>query len=184
MGLLGNGGAGKPWCPGWLPSAWAGPSAGERVVRPPSSCPDCWSLCVVLGLELQTQQSKPQDTSCLPALKVSDIEPTIPLTHLEVALAGQREARSCFCVHAGTLGPSQPRPGGGGQLRGEPERVAVLGVGLWGGGDAPCRLLPVSPTLPLVGKWGHVPEEPTRGLCHSGHGIALMLRSTLASALS
>lgn len=41
-----------------------------------------------LGLELQTQQSQPQDASCLPALKVSDIEPTVPLTELEVALAG------------------------------------------------------------------------------------------------
>ncbi|XP_075406246.1 presequence protease, mitochondrial [Tenrec ecaudatus] len=39
------------------------------------------------GLELRTQQSKPQDASCLPALKVSDIEPTIPVTELEVALA-------------------------------------------------------------------------------------------------
>uniref|UniRef100_A0ABI7Z3C6 Pitrilysin metalloproteinase 1 n=1 Tax=Felis catus TaxID=9685 RepID=A0ABI7Z3C6_FELCA len=48
------------------------------------------------GLELQTQQSKPQDTSCLPALKVSDIEPTIPLTHLEVALAaGETPVQYC-----------------------------------------------------------------------------------------
>ncbi|KAF5928002.1 hypothetical protein HPG69_014160 [Diceros bicornis minor] len=39
------------------------------------------------GLELQAQQSKPQDASCLPALKVSDIEPTIPFTELEVGLA-------------------------------------------------------------------------------------------------
>lgn len=39
------------------------------------------------GLELQTQQSKAQDASCLPALKVSDIEPRIPFTELEVALA-------------------------------------------------------------------------------------------------
>ena len=44
---------------------------------------------VSLGLELQTQQSRPQDASCLPALKVSDIERTVPLTELEVALAGQ-----------------------------------------------------------------------------------------------
>lgn len=42
-----------------------------------------------LGLELQTQQSKAQDASCLPALKVSDIEPRIPFTELSVALAGQ-----------------------------------------------------------------------------------------------
>ncbi|XP_036198289.1 presequence protease, mitochondrial isoform X1 [Myotis myotis] len=39
------------------------------------------------GLELQTQQSKAQDASCLPALKVSDIEPRIPFTELAVALA-------------------------------------------------------------------------------------------------
>ncbi|XP_037012447.2 presequence protease, mitochondrial [Artibeus jamaicensis] len=39
------------------------------------------------GLELQTQQSKAQDASCLPALKVSDIEPRIPFTELTVALA-------------------------------------------------------------------------------------------------
>uniref|UniRef100_A0A8C3T895 Pitrilysin metalloproteinase 1 n=1 Tax=Chelydra serpentina TaxID=8475 RepID=A0A8C3T895_CHESE len=39
------------------------------------------------GLELIALQSKPQDTSCLPALKVSDIEPTIPFTELEMALA-------------------------------------------------------------------------------------------------
>ncbi|XP_059953540.1 presequence protease, mitochondrial isoform X1 [Mesoplodon densirostris] len=39
------------------------------------------------GLELQAQQSQPQDVSCLPALKVSDIEPRIPFTEVEVALA-------------------------------------------------------------------------------------------------
>nr|KAF6501925.1 pitrilysin metallopeptidase 1 [Molossus molossus] len=39
------------------------------------------------GLELQTQQSKAQDASCLPALKVSDIEPRIPFTELAVTLA-------------------------------------------------------------------------------------------------
>ncbi|EHB04995.1 Presequence protease, mitochondrial [Heterocephalus glaber] len=39
------------------------------------------------GLELRDQQSKPQDASCLPALKVLDIEPTMPFTEVEVALA-------------------------------------------------------------------------------------------------
>nr|XP_020016944.1 LOW QUALITY PROTEIN: presequence protease, mitochondrial [Castor canadensis] len=39
------------------------------------------------GLELRAQQSKPQDASCLPALKVSDIEPTMPFTELEVTTA-------------------------------------------------------------------------------------------------
>uniref|UniRef100_A0AAQ5XNV8 Presequence protease, mitochondrial n=1 Tax=Amphiprion ocellaris TaxID=80972 RepID=A0AAQ5XNV8_AMPOC len=35
------------------------------------------------GLELLAAQSKTQDASCLPALKVSDIEPTIPITPVE-----------------------------------------------------------------------------------------------------
>ncbi|KAM9229505.1 presequence protease, mitochondrial isoform 2-T2 [Dugong dugon] len=39
------------------------------------------------GLELRTQQSKTQDASCLPALRVSDIERTIPFTELDVTLA-------------------------------------------------------------------------------------------------
>ncbi|XP_008575283.1 PREDICTED: presequence protease, mitochondrial isoform X2 [Galeopterus variegatus] len=39
------------------------------------------------GLELRTQQSKPQDASCLPALCVSDIEPTMPFTELDMDLA-------------------------------------------------------------------------------------------------
>uniref|UniRef100_A0A663M393 Presequence protease, mitochondrial n=1 Tax=Athene cunicularia TaxID=194338 RepID=A0A663M393_ATHCN len=39
------------------------------------------------GLELMALQSKPQDTSCLPALQVSDIEPKIPFTVLETTLA-------------------------------------------------------------------------------------------------
>ncbi|XP_054220465.1 presequence protease, mitochondrial isoform X3 [Homo sapiens] len=43
------------------------------------------------GLELRSQQSKPQDASCLPALKVSDIEPTIPVTELDVVLTGHCE---------------------------------------------------------------------------------------------
>ncbi|KAJ7408688.1 pitrilysin metallopeptidase 1 [Willisornis vidua] len=41
------------------------------------------------GLELIALQSKPQDTSCLPALKVSDIEPKIPFTVLETALTAE-----------------------------------------------------------------------------------------------
>ncbi|XP_006874805.1 PREDICTED: presequence protease, mitochondrial [Chrysochloris asiatica] len=48
------------------------------------------------GLELRTQQSKPQDASCLPALKVSDIEPTIPFTEVDVALsAGDIPVQYC-----------------------------------------------------------------------------------------
>lgn len=45
-------------------------------------------LLSLLGLELIALQSKPQDTSCLPALKVSDIEPKIPFTVLETTLTG------------------------------------------------------------------------------------------------
>lgn len=45
-----------------------------------------------LGLQLQTQQSEAHDASCLPALKVSDIEPSVPYTELAVALAGQYRA--------------------------------------------------------------------------------------------
>ncbi|KAF6270542.1 pitrilysin metallopeptidase 1 [Rhinolophus ferrumequinum] len=39
------------------------------------------------GLELQTQQSEAHDASCLPALKVSDIERSIPFTELAVVPA-------------------------------------------------------------------------------------------------
>lgn len=35
-----------------------------------------------------TAQSQIQDASCLPALKVSDIEPTIALTPVELGTAG------------------------------------------------------------------------------------------------
>ncbi|XP_044281097.1 presequence protease, mitochondrial isoform X2 [Varanus komodoensis] len=41
------------------------------------------------GLELLDLQSKPQDLSCLPALKVSDIEPTITFTEMETALLAE-----------------------------------------------------------------------------------------------
>lgn len=40
------------------------------------------------GLELLAAQSKTQDASCLPALKVSDIEPTIPVTPVQISAAG------------------------------------------------------------------------------------------------
>lgn len=40
------------------------------------------------GLELLSAQSKTQDASCLPALKVSDIEPTIPITPVQISAAG------------------------------------------------------------------------------------------------
>ncbi|KAL8205112.1 UNVERIFIED_CONTAM: Presequence protease, mitochondrial, partial [Gekko kuhli] len=41
------------------------------------------------GLELMDLQSKPQDTSCLPALKVSDIEPQITFTEPETSLTAE-----------------------------------------------------------------------------------------------
>ncbi|XP_053552597.1 presequence protease, mitochondrial, partial [Bombina bombina] len=48
------------------------------------------------GLELIDLQSKPQDTSCLPALKVSDIEPCILYTELEMAYtAGDVPVQYC-----------------------------------------------------------------------------------------
>ncbi|XP_060899688.1 presequence protease, mitochondrial-like [Labrus mixtus] len=39
------------------------------------------------GLELLAAQSKTQDASCLPALKVSDTEPTIPVTPVQISTA-------------------------------------------------------------------------------------------------
>ncbi|XP_062981703.1 presequence protease, mitochondrial [Elgaria multicarinata webbii] len=41
------------------------------------------------GLELLGLQSQPQDTSCLPALQISDIEPRITFTELETALTAE-----------------------------------------------------------------------------------------------
>lgn len=40
------------------------------------------------GLELLAAQTKTQDASCLPALRVSDIEPTIPVTPVQISTAG------------------------------------------------------------------------------------------------
>ncbi|XP_067108904.1 presequence protease, mitochondrial isoform X1 [Osmerus mordax] len=47
------------------------------------------------GLELLTAQSQTQDASCLPALKVSDIEPTIALTPVELGTAGGVPVQYC-----------------------------------------------------------------------------------------
>uniref|UniRef100_A0A8D0GC63 Presequence protease, mitochondrial n=1 Tax=Sphenodon punctatus TaxID=8508 RepID=A0A8D0GC63_SPHPU len=41
------------------------------------------------GLELIALKSKPQDTSCLPALKISDIEPRISFTELDISLSAE-----------------------------------------------------------------------------------------------
>lgn len=45
-------------------------------------CPSC------KGLELLAAQSETQDASCLPALRVSDVEPTIPVTAVQTGSAG------------------------------------------------------------------------------------------------
>ncbi|XP_042331246.1 presequence protease, mitochondrial isoform X2 [Sceloporus undulatus] len=47
------------------------------------------------GLELLDLQSKQEDTSCLPALKVSDIEPRIPFTELEMSLTEDVPVQYC-----------------------------------------------------------------------------------------
>lgn len=47
------------------------------------------------GLELLAAQSKTQDASCLPALKVSDIEPTIPFTTVQMSSAGGVPVQYC-----------------------------------------------------------------------------------------
>uniref|UniRef100_A0A4W5LZS5 Pitrilysin metalloproteinase 1 n=1 Tax=Hucho hucho TaxID=62062 RepID=A0A4W5LZS5_9TELE len=47
------------------------------------------------GLELLSIQSKTQDASCLPALKVSDIEPTIAVTRVEMGTAGGVPVQYC-----------------------------------------------------------------------------------------
>lgn len=47
------------------------------------------------GLELLSAQSKPQDASCLPALKVSDIEPTIAITPFHLSSAGGVPVQYC-----------------------------------------------------------------------------------------
>lgn len=41
------------------------------------------------GLQLLAAQNATQDASCLPALKVSDIEPTIPYTPVQLGSAGK-----------------------------------------------------------------------------------------------
>lgn len=47
------------------------------------------------GLELLDAQSKTQDASCLPAVKVSDIEPTIPITPVQMSTAGGVPVQYC-----------------------------------------------------------------------------------------
>ncbi|XP_071232100.1 presequence protease, mitochondrial-like [Salvelinus alpinus] len=47
------------------------------------------------GLELLSVQSKIQDASCLPALNVSDIEPTIAVTPVEMGTAGGVPVQYC-----------------------------------------------------------------------------------------
>ncbi|XP_047018440.1 presequence protease, mitochondrial isoform X2 [Ictalurus punctatus] len=47
------------------------------------------------GLQLLSEHSKIHDTSCLPALKVSDIEPTIPHTSVQLGTAGGVPVQYC-----------------------------------------------------------------------------------------
>lgn len=47
------------------------------------------------GLELLAAQSKTQDASCLPALRVSDVEPTIPVTAVQMGSAGGVPVQLC-----------------------------------------------------------------------------------------
>uniref|UniRef100_A0A669C1Z3 Pitrilysin metalloproteinase 1 n=1 Tax=Oreochromis niloticus TaxID=8128 RepID=A0A669C1Z3_ORENI len=47
------------------------------------------------GLDLLAAQSQTQDVSCLPALKVSDIEPTIPITPVQISTAGGVPVQYC-----------------------------------------------------------------------------------------
>ncbi|KAJ8272468.1 hypothetical protein GJAV_G00089420 [Gymnothorax javanicus] len=47
------------------------------------------------GLQLLAAQSSPQDASCLPALKVSDIEPSIPGTPVEMGTTGGVPVQYC-----------------------------------------------------------------------------------------
>ncbi|XP_007552053.1 presequence protease, mitochondrial-like isoform X1 [Poecilia formosa] len=47
------------------------------------------------GLELLAAQSKTQDASCLPALRVSDIQPTIPFTAVQLSTAGHVPVQYC-----------------------------------------------------------------------------------------
>uniref|UniRef100_A0A3Q3WJI8 Pitrilysin metalloproteinase 1 n=1 Tax=Mola mola TaxID=94237 RepID=A0A3Q3WJI8_MOLML len=47
------------------------------------------------GLELLAAQTKTQDASCLPALRVSDIEPTIPVTPVQISTAGGAPVQYC-----------------------------------------------------------------------------------------
>ncbi|KAM8839125.1 presequence protease, mitochondrial [Synchiropus picturatus] len=47
------------------------------------------------GLQLLELQSKPQDASCLPALKLSDIQPEIPLTPVHISTAGGVPVQLC-----------------------------------------------------------------------------------------
>ncbi|KAL6467829.1 hypothetical protein MHYP_G00235060 [Metynnis hypsauchen] len=47
------------------------------------------------GLQLLSEQCKTQDASCLPALKVSDIEPTIPRTPVQMGATGGVPVQYC-----------------------------------------------------------------------------------------
>lgn len=58
-------------------------------------------LCVCSpceGLELLAAQSQTQDASCLPALRVSDVQPTIPVTEVQMGSIGTAPRPRAFKV--------------------------------------------------------------------------------------
>lgn len=57
-----------------------------------------YTLTNISGLQLLSEQSKTQDTSCLPALKVSDIEPTIPHISVQMGAAGKQDHTHAKCI--------------------------------------------------------------------------------------
>lgn len=114
-----------------------------------------------IGLELQAQQSQPPDASCLPALRVSDVEPRIPLTELEVVQAGQCRVpvslggESPVDVYRGCLRPVSS-PGSSNAeplLLGSPVCVHMALKGMGSGGPQrwvlPCGMQRARCSLPL-----------------------------------
>lgn len=112
---------------------------------------------------MQAQQSQPQDASCLPALKVSDIEPRIPATDLEVATAGQWRQR---VLRPGWRSVAPQRPWGKGRTSGGPKPVSNPAVHIpWtAGGDS-------GPVCPFGGGGRGAPA--VGGATAGGTGVTL-----------
>lgn len=76
-----------------------------RIKTPVFKYPvDTWWITDVVfssgkGLELLAAQSKTQDASCLPALKVSDIQPTIPVTPVQNGTTGKAKVLLYYSSH-------------------------------------------------------------------------------------